>query len=70
MKDFKDRVPVVTGVASGIGRAMSKSFLEAGMKVVLADIDENRLESTLHSFADFGTDLLGVPDGCVAGRAG
>jgi len=61
MKDFKDRIAVVTGAASGIGRAMSKSFLEAGMKVVLADIDEDRLAGTLHSFADFGTNLLGVP---------
>jgi len=61
MKEFKDRVAVVTGAASGIGRAMSKRFLEAGMKVVLADIDKDRLESTLHALADFGADLLAVP---------
>jgi NAD(P)-dependent dehydrogenase (short-subunit alcohol dehydrogenase family) len=61
MKDLNDRVAVVTGAASGIGRAMSKSFLEAGMKVVLADILEDRLESTLRLFADFGPHLLGVP---------
>jgi NADP-dependent 3-hydroxy acid dehydrogenase YdfG len=49
MKEFEDRVAVVTGAASGIGHALSKSFLEAGMKVVMADIDEERLQIT-HDF--------------------
>ena len=38
MKIFKDRVAVVPGAASGIGRGMAEIFIEAGMKVVLADI--------------------------------
>ncbi len=61
MKEFKDRTAVVTGAASGIGRAMISSFLDAGMKVVLADIEENRLENTLHSFKESGANVLGVP---------
>ena len=60
MKDLTDRVAVVTGAASGIGRAMVESFLDAGMKVVLADIDEERLESTLGGLKNFEANVLAV----------
>jgi NAD(P)-dependent dehydrogenase (short-subunit alcohol dehydrogenase family) len=60
MNSFTDRVAVVTGAARGIGRAMSKCFLEAGMKVALADIDAERLEDSLNSFENFGPNVLGV----------
>ena len=61
MKDFKDRVAVVTGGASGIGRGMAEKFLDVGMKVVLADIDEGKLDQTVHSFESSGAKVLGVP---------
>jgi NAD(P)-dependent dehydrogenase (short-subunit alcohol dehydrogenase family) len=40
MKSLQDGVAVVTGAASGIGRGMALAFAEAGMKVVVVDIDE------------------------------
>ena len=38
--DFHDRVALVTGAASGIGRASALAFARAGAKVVVADITE------------------------------
>ena len=39
MRDFEGKVAVVTGAASGIGRALAQRFAEEGMKVVLADVE-------------------------------
>jgi len=47
MKIFKDRIAVVTGAASGIGKGMVETFIEAGMKVVLSDVDKTRLQTTV-----------------------
>ena len=60
MKDFKDRVAVVTGAASGIGRGMAETFLAAGMKVVLADIEAPALDATARALADAGGDVHAV----------
>ncbi len=61
MKDFADRVAVVTGAAGGIGRAMVGRFVGVGMKVVLAGINAARIESVAREFRDAGARVLGVP---------
>ncbi|MFH2011315.1 MAG: SDR family NAD(P)-dependent oxidoreductase [Pseudomonadota bacterium] len=43
MKDFKEKVAVITGGASGIGYAIARHSVKEGMKVVLVARDENRL---------------------------
>lgn len=56
MKDFQGKVAVITGAASGIGRALAERCAREGMKVVLADVEPGALadvEASLH--ADGGT---------------
>jgi NAD(P)-dependent dehydrogenase (short-subunit alcohol dehydrogenase family) len=46
MREFKDRVAVITGAASGIGRALAERLAAEDMKIVLADIEEDALINT------------------------
>ena len=57
MKQFRDRVAVVTGGASGVGKALAKAFLGEGMKVVIADVEEAALKSATE---ELGGNVLGV----------
>ena len=60
MKKFKDRVAVVTGAASGISFAMADRFGSVGMKVVLADIEDEPLERARAQLAAKGAPVLAV----------
>ncbi|WP_432785816.1 Oxidoreductase UcpA [Oligella sp. MSHR50489EDL] len=46
MFELKDQIAIVTGGAKGIGKGIVKTLLEAGAKVVIADIDEAAAEKT------------------------
>lgn len=48
---LKGKVAVVTGGARGIGKAVSKRLISEGMKVVIADIDEEAGQETVKEFA-------------------
>ena len=60
MRDLAGKVAVVTGAASGIGRAMAERFAQEGMKVVLADIEEAALQATVRELKQQERDVIGV----------
>lgn len=60
MKEFKDKVAVITGAASGIGRGIAEKCVAENMKVVLADVNEDDLARTEAELKELGGTVLGV----------
>lgn len=59
LSDLNDKRALITGAAQGIGRSIAELFVERGARVVLADIDEEKVKQTA---ADLGAATL--PVGC------
>src|SRR5580698_3879317 len=68
MRDFEGKAAFVTGGASGIGLALGRAFADAGMKVMLADVETAALEKALQGLSDDGNRVhvircdVGVPE--------
>jgi NAD(P)-dependent dehydrogenase (short-subunit alcohol dehydrogenase family) len=60
MKNLKGKVAVVTGAASGIGRALAERFAREGMKVVLADVEDKPLGEVRDAIAKGGAEAIAV----------
>ncbi len=60
MRELAGKTAFVTGGASGIGFALGAAFAQAGMKVMLADIETGALASAVKSLHDFGPNIRGV----------
>jgi NAD(P)-dependent dehydrogenase (short-subunit alcohol dehydrogenase family) len=60
MKDFKGKVAVITGAASGIGFSLAERCAQECMKVVLADIEKGALAKAEKAIKATGTETLAV----------
>src|SRR3954468_9307510 len=61
MKDLAQKTAVITGAASGRGRAFAERFAAAGMNVVLADVEVPRLEEATAAVEARGVEAIAVP---------
>jgi NAD(P)-dependent dehydrogenase (short-subunit alcohol dehydrogenase family) len=61
MRELRGKTAVITGGASGIGRAMADAFAAEGMRLVLADVEAGALEQAVAELRAGGASALGVP---------
>ncbi len=60
MQELAGKTAFVTGGASGIGFALGRAFAEAGMKVMLADIETDALAAAVKSLHNIGPEVRGI----------
>ena len=58
--DFTGKTAVITGAGAGIGKAVSIMFAQNGAKVVLVDIDTEKLESVKKEIEEYTKSVLAV----------
>ncbi|MEZ0604380.1 SDR family oxidoreductase [Paraburkholderia sp. IW21] len=61
MFEFEGKVAVITGAASGFGRAFAEKGASLGMKLVLADVNPHALAQTVDALRAGGVEAIGVP---------
>jgi NADP-dependent 3-hydroxy acid dehydrogenase YdfG len=61
MEDVEGKTAFITGGASGIGLGMAEAFLAAGMKVAIADIEEEALARATAMLTEYSNAVCAVP---------
>ena len=60
MQDLRGKVVVITGAASGIGRAMADAFSKEGARLVIADIESEPLKLAEQELRGSGAEVIAV----------
>ena len=60
MKEFKNKVAVITGAASGIGRGLVEKCAQEGMQIILADMEEEALSFAESEMRAAGAEIIAV----------
>jgi NAD(P)-dependent dehydrogenase (short-subunit alcohol dehydrogenase family) len=60
MKRLEDKVAIITGAASGMGKAMALLFAKEGAKVIVSDINQGGVDAVVQEIATAGGTALGV----------
>lgn len=60
MERLQNQVAIITGSASGIGKAIAISYAKAGAKVTIADFNEEALTKTVNELNEAGFEAIGV----------
>ncbi len=58
MKSFENKITVITGGASGIGKALASQMLVAGTKLAIADVNEGALTQSVNELQEQGEDVF------------
>jgi NAD(P)-dependent dehydrogenase (short-subunit alcohol dehydrogenase family) len=69
MRDFRDKVVVITGAASGIGRATARAFAREGARLHLVDIRAEPLEETAREIRELGRPVTTHVASCADAEA-
>ena len=57
---LKDKVCIITGAASGIGKEIARTFAREGGKIVIADLDQNAAQATAAEIGATGALAMGI----------
>ena len=60
MQQLDGRVAVITGGGSGIGECLARACHDAGMRVVLSDIEEDQAERVAEAVRELGGEAIAV----------